>query len=720
MEYYAHSANANGNRHALHDHLSSVARQAALFASPFGASQMGAYAGWYHDLGKYDPAFQQYLLQSERDPAFQGHGPDHKGVGAILAVKMQLELLAFVIAGHHGGLPSRASLKLWLKERSKDAQVQEVLTEALHQQPELQRIRDPALLLPTHLRTPSEGELYVRLLFSALVDADFLDTEQHFNPTASSQRSATPLIADLWEIFERYQQQQQATIALTPVNMIRQQVYQHCLDGAPLPPGFFRLTVPTGGGKTRSSLAFALRHALQHDLHRIIYAIPYLSITEQTADIFRSIFSTPQAVLEHHSGITVPEDPNSATLEQCWQRLAAENWDAPIIVTTIVQLFESLLARTPSACRKLHNIAKSVIILDEAQMVPTHLLDTILDVLQQLVQHYGVTVVLCTATQPALDQRVGFPGLEGIREIIPDPAQLFQMLQRVKYQWPRPGERWSWQQVATRIREVPQALVIVNTRADAVHVVQAASAINPLHLSTSMCGAHRRVVLQEVRRRLFAGEACHVISTQLIEAGVDLDFPLVLRALGPFDSIAQAAGRCNREGKLARGTVVVFDPLEGTLPPGSYRTGTMLTQALLKQGLIDHSDPATYQHYYERYYALVDRDEPRVQEVRRQFDYPSVAERFQIIEENTPVVVRYGHSSNPTHVAHLLSRLQQEPTQRRSLLRQLQQYMVTLRSKEIDWARTHDCLEEIAPGLLLWTGIYDPLYGLVLKKSYAV
>ena len=287
-------------------------------------------------------------------------------------------------------------------------------------------------------------------------------------------------------------------------------------------------------------------------------------------------------------------------------------------------------------------------------------------------------------------------------------TSLFAALTRVDYHWPRSGERWSWHQVAERMRTSPQALTIVNTRADAVSVMQALNDPATLHLSTSLCGAHRRVVLQEVRRRLLAGEPCHLVSTQLIEAGVDLDFPLVLRALGPVDSIAQAAGRCNREGTLSRGTVLIFDPLEGTLPPGPYRTGTMLTQALLRQGLLDHADPATYQQYFERYYALIDRDALRVQEVRRCFDYPTIAERFHLIEEETTsVVVRYQHPAHPTTIDDLLHAFQEEPTRRRSLLRQLQSYMVTLRSKELTWAQEHSLIEEIAPGLLVWKDHYD-------------
>ena len=442
-----------------------------------------------------------------------------------------------------------------------------------------------------------------------------------------------------------------------------------------------------------------------------------MSITEQTADVFRTIFPGDGIVLEHHSGIAVPDDPRNPTSQQVWNWLASENWDAPVVVTTTVQLFESLLANTPSACRKLHNVAGSVVILDEAQMLPTHVLDTILDVLQQMVTHYGTTVVLCTATQPALDRHVGFPGLLGVREIIADPASLFTALARVQYQWPAPGERWTWQQVAERARQAEQALVIVNTRADAVKVLQVMEDPVALHLSTSMCGAHRRIVLQEVRRRLKAGEPCRLVSTQLIEAGVDVDFPLVLRAIGPFDSIAQAAGRCNREGSPLLGTVIVFDPVDGSLPPGPYRTGTGITRMLLKEGIVDSADLTVYQRYFEQYYRSINRDEPQVQEVRRSLDYPEVARRFRMIQqEMTPVVVPYQHPEKPTQFADLLQAFQLQQGQTRDLMRQLQPYMVSVRANDLEKALAQRRVEEIMPGVYRWLEPYHPVFGLVIEK----
>jgi len=481
-----------------------------------------------------------------------------------------------------------------------------------------------------------------------------------------------------------------------------------------LGPVFFRLTVPTGGSKTRSSLAFALRHAATYGLSRVIYAIPYTSITEQTADEFRAIFPDEGVVLEHHSAVNIREDDRNSPLQEMWTRLAAENWDAPLIVTTTVRLFESLLARSPSACRRLHNIARSVIILDEAQMLPTHVLNPILDVLGQLVTHYSTSVVLCTATQPALDKRAGFPGITGVRDIVPDPERLFATLKRVEYVAPVPDVRWTWEQVAERLRGADQALAIVNTRADAVALLAALDDPNALHLSTWMCGAHRREVLREVRRRLAAGKPCRLVATQVVEAGVDIDFPLVLRALGPLDRIVQAAGRCNREGRWARGTVIIFEPADGHLPPGPYLTGTALTRALMDEGAFDFHDPDVYRRYFERYYGKVNLDEQGIQRLRERLDYPEVAERFHLIaDDTTPVVVLYSPDGSASPVPRLLAARAEDPADRRDLVRSLQPYTVGLRERDLQKARQHGLVKEVMDGMYLWHGKYDAVRGIV-------
>ena len=378
-----------------------------------------------------------------------------------------------------------------------------------------------SLALPSHLTSELDCEFFIRMLFSALVDADFLDTERHFNREQAESRRRGPNISDLWQDFEK---DQVKFTKATPsrLNVAREEVYQACLQAASQPQGVFRLTVPTGGGKTRSGMAFGLKHALRHGLDRVIVAIPYTSIIEQTADVYRQIFR-PGVVLEHHSAVASEEERcDPVSLNDVWSRLAAENWDAPIVVTTTVQLFESLFGHKTTACRKLHNIARSVIILDEAQTLPTHLLEPILDALKQLVDYYKVTLVLCTATQPALDNGPHLRGLDNIREIVPAPARLFSELRRVSYEL-HVEEKWTWEQVAKEMREAGQALAVVNTKNDALLLLEAIQDEDALHLSTLLCGAHRRAVLHEVSQRLRQGQACRLVSTQVVEAGVDLN-----------------------------------------------------------------------------------------------------------------------------------------------------------------------------------------------------
>jgi CRISPR-associated endonuclease/helicase Cas3 len=716
MPYIAHTINTLGKRQDLLEHLRNVADSAANFAIPFGAPHLARLAGLLHDIGKFNPAFQQYLLDAEAGIATRGSGPDHKGAGAVFATQVRLPLLTFLVAGHHGGLPTRSELvNAWLPDRQADAAVQQAILLARQEVPELRQIAfaqvTPAWV--TEMKDPYAIELFIRLLFSALVDADFLDTEAHFNAGNPPDRGGYPSLADLWQWFQADQQRLSGQ-QTNELNIIRHEVYEHCIRAAQLPPGFFRLTVPTGGGKTRSSLAFALAHAQHYGMTRVIYGIPFMSITEQTADVFRAIFQADsRAVLEHHSGTTT-KDPDNPTQEEIWARLSAENWDAPLIVTTTVQLFESLLARDTRHCRKLHAIAGSVIILDEAQTLPPHVLTTILDVLRQLVEHYHVTVVLCTATQPALDDQPDFKGLPNVREIVPDPARLFTILKRVEYHWPQQGETWTWTQVAKRMKAESQALAIVNTRANAAQLLDALEDDDAFHLSTWMCAAHRRNVLVKARQRLQEGASCRLVSTQLIEAGVDIDFPSVLRAMGPLDSIVQAAGRCNREGRRPTlGQVIVFTPEEGGLPPGAYRIGTQLARTLTQTGRADLADPCLYQEYFERYYRQLDRDECQVQPARKIFDYKEVAERFQmIVDDTSSVIVRYDEDV----VDDLVSQLRRYPAQARMILRRLQPFMVNLREREILQSQRHGLAEELAeiPGVWIWKGVYHPVRGVVL------
>ena len=710
----AHTKNSLGKQQGLKEHLRNVADAAARYSEAFSGEEFARYAGLLHDIGKYDPAFQEYLLIAEQNPGKRMRGPDHKGAGAVLAETFERKgSLAGIVFGHHGGIPSSAKLQTHIREHRTKKPVQDAITTAQKKFPELQT--SPGRIFPAYIRSALELEFFTRMAFSALVDADFLDTEQHFNAGKRPERDNHWRVADLWNTFEAAYRQKFAGTERGPLNTIRAEVYQSCLRAASLRPGFFRLTVPTGGGKTLASLAFALQHAQEYNLEHIIYAIPYTSIIDQTAKVFHEMFNDGHAFIEHHSDISLP-DPANLTLVEMHRRLAAENWDAPLIATTTVQLFESLLGCGTSKCRKLHNIAKSVIVLDEAQMLPVYFLTPILDVLRQLVAYYGVTVVLCTATQPDFESRQGFEGLPDIREIVPEPERFFAQLRRVEYQLPAAGETWTWEEVANRVRAEQQILVIVNTRRDAIELIDALTPGDSVeeendptlfHLSTRLCSMHRKAVLEEVRRRLKNGEPCRLIATQVIEAGVDVDFPLVMRALGPLDSIVQAAGRANREGKMPHpGKVIVFAPENGHTPKGSYLVGIDIAGRLLNDGGADLHDPTLYQRYFREYYGYPYRDRYGIQELRKSFDYPEVAQTFHMIEDDsTPVIVRY--QPEAATVENLLGTVRNSTHLRREDLRALQPYTVNLLTHEFQKAEKHGLVVEVIPGVWEWHGKYD-------------
>ncbi len=723
-DYIAHSKNQFGKQQELEEHLRTVAEVASRFAQTFGASELAHYIGLWHDIGKFNSKFQEYLLRCEADPLAKGTGPDHKAAGARLALQ-HLAPLALLAQGHHGGLRSPGNLEVWLQNKEDPASLQAIETAR-----KLVAGLEPsgALPIPPHVNSdPVAAELFLRLLFSALVDADFLDTEAHFNGEKISQRGSNISLVALWEKLEAAQSAISGR-STDPVSTVRHEVYGACLAAGELPPGLFRLTVPTGGGKTRSGMAFALRHALRYGHERVIVAVPFITITEQTAATYRSIFAPnaegdegERTVLEHHSGglreLDEGEDFHPAKV---WQRLAAENWDAPIIVTTTVQLFESLFANGTSPCRKVHRLARSVIILDEAQALPPFLLRPILSVLQQLCTYYGTTVVISTATQPAFDTIPDFRSLQAT-EIIKDHARHFALLKRVGYEW-RTSQPLSWQEVADVMRKETQALAVLNTKKDAIALLDALGDPDALHLSTLLCGAHRANVIKEVKDQLQKGQPCRLVATQVVEAGVDLDFPLVLRALGPLDGIIQAAGRCNREGKLPLGRVVVFKPEEGGMPAGAYRTGADITRALLGKhgGEFDPDDPRNSRQYFQQLYDTLNIDRESIQKLRSRLEYVEVAQSFQMIPDDTEsVVVQYSSKSDGgerkrelREIDQLVDSLRSGTSKGRYLLRKLQPYMVSLRTRQAKEAQ--DLIEPVVPGLGRWLGEYDPVHGLVV------
>ena len=697
---------AHSGGHLLTEHLRTVAALAAGFSQDFehGAqAQRWAYsAGLWHDLGKYRPGFQRYVRLADNTDAHiegkvGGREKTHSAAGALWAMQQLNQpdrpygnILAYLIAGHHAGLDD------WdggLKERlhSEDAQLE--LKEALDARPPANILAHGDLIAQIPGGAPGFA-LWVRMLFSCLVDADFLDTEAHFDANKPARRDGFPTLAQMRQAFDAHMAGLPA--ANTSVNTLRADVLRQCRTKAALPAGFFSLTVPTGGGKTLSSLAFALEHAQAHGKRRVIYAIPYTSIIEQTADVFREVFKAlgDEVLIEHHSQADAAEKDETAR-----SRLACENWDAPLVVTTNVQLFESLFAAKTSRCRKLHNLVGSVIVLDEAQQLPPAFLQPILDVLNLLVTHYGVTVVLCTATQPALNSTTYFDanknlrGLENVREIIDHPDALFDSLKRVDVtlppDWTTPT---AWADVAAQLSAEDCVLAIVSTR-KAARELQRLMPADTLHLSALMCGAHRKEVIDQIKARLKAKrEGCdqrplRVVSTQLVEAGVDIDFPVVYRALAGLDSIAQAAGRCNREGRLnGKGRVVVFVPPEKP-PLGHLRKGADACISTLRGQAHDPLARALFDRYFKEFYHSVDLDAKEVVKKltindRRTLSvqFRTAAEAFHLIDDadSATVVVRYAEQRD--EIEKLLGILAAEGPQR-WLMRRFQRYTVSIHQR---------------------------------------
>lgn len=680
-EFYAHSTESvdKSNWQPLAVHLQSVARLAENFATVFGAGVWGRFAGLLHDAGKATEAFQRRLEGSPQRV-------DHATFGAQLAKERAGQLgllLSYVITGHHGGLPDGGAQEGELHYRLKHGKVPADVT--------LLSVTDvnQALLPPFRSSAEYAGfslSFFTRMIFSCLVDADFLDTERFMAPGKNAERPMVDpeQLSKMKAMLDTHLAALAQTTEPTAVNRLRQDILTQCRAKAALPPQIFSLTVPTGGGKTLSSLSFALDHAVTNRQRRVIYAIPFTSIIEQNAKVFQDILGREQ-VLEHHCNFKEKDDPEEAVYNRR-RGLAAENWDAPLVVTTNVQFFESLFSNKPSRCRKLHNIANSVIVLDEAQAIPTEYLEPCLATLRELVQHYGCTVILCTATQPALDDKSNLrAALPEIHEIIGSPRQLYNELRRTQVHF---VGKLTDAELAERLDAEMQVLCIVPTKPQARTLFeQLQSQDGVYHLSTNMYPEHRRRVLDEIRARLKTGKICRVISTSLVEAGVDLDFPVVYRAMAGLDSIAQAAGRCNREGRMNAfgelGQVYVYEPEKPPRMPWLKRCQSRAAETLRSLPEADPLGLAAMRSYFELLYDIQELDKkeilPRLNRLTRDLYFPfrEVAEEFRFIEDDSIGVIIPIEPEAQELVREL--RYTEFP---RTTLRKLQQYSVAVRARE--------------------------------------
>ena len=730
-------------RHRLDDHLQAVADLAAEFAEQFGAEEWARLAGLWHDLGKFQPAFQEYLRRSsgydvdglpERAPV----RVDHSSAGAIHAIdhlgrigprgEAAGWLLAYAIAGHHAGLPDRSAADgggAALESRVADRR--DTLDSVLGVS-----AAEPWLSASMPAGGPASRQsaaLWTRMVFSALVDADFLDTESFMDAARGQRRSGWKPLQEIAHSFERFMEG--AARRDTSVNEQRSKVLDWCRRAADDSPGLFSLTVPTGGGKTLSSMAFALRHALAHGKRRIIYVIPYTSIIEQTADVLRRALGESERwtiLLEHHSNLDEEQERHRT-------RLAAENWDAPVIVTTSVQFFESLFAARTGRVRKLHRIANSVVVLDEVQLLPADYLRPILDVVQALSDHFGTTCLFMTATQPVwsgTEKAPAVPGLRGVREIVPDAEELHRALRRVVVRTPQDLDvPEAWEDVAVAMLAHSSVLCVVNRRQDARVLFEAVRATDAhaVHLSALMCGSHRSQVIASIRARLRERASVRVVSTQLIEAGVAVDFPVVFRAMAGLDSIAQAAGRCNREGELSTGEVRVFVP-PTTPPPGILRQAEGLTRTMLAAGLSDVLSPQTFSSFFHQLYWLRGENLDRYG-IRDLLDHDgrtpdlsyafrTAAARFHLIpdENQIPVVVRWGQHPQPERIEDAISAVV-HGTPDRWAFRVLQRSLVTVHRWNVAPLVRTGAVTPIHDRLLLQVDptLYDDQVGLRLDPQ---
>ena len=709
LPYYAHSAQDElGNLlpyehwQTLQSHASNVGNLAATFAQVFGSDEIACYTGQLHDLGKYSLPFQKRLKGEAKSV-------DHSTAGAKIAVEcwgnVIGKLMAFCIAGHHAGLTNGSG-----EGDNRSTLKQRLALQFGEDIPTLDNLWQQEIKLPQNLSAPPlkadahhpffSYAFFTRMLYSCLVDADYFDTEAFYSNLENKtvERGGYPDLNALQHNFNQFINNFRRRIAQAPeqteaekrnaaLNRLRSEILDHAVEQAAQPQGLFTLTVPTGGGKTFTSMAFALEHAKRHGMQRVIYVIPFTSIIEQNAAEFRKAFGElgEQAVLEHHSTFDDGKLQNEATKDKL--RLASENWDAPIVVTTAVQFFESLFADRSSRCRKLHNIAGSVIILDEAQMLPLNLLLPIMQAIKELAQNYRCSVVMCTATQPAVQAENGFyRGFENVREIAPKPTALFDKLRRTTVQ--HIGTQTDADLLA-KLAEHPQMLVIVNNRRHARSLYDQAKHLDgTFHLTTLMCAKHRSQKLDEIRGRLKNGEPCRVIATSLIEAGVDVDFPLVMRAEAGLDSIAQAAGRCNREGKRPseNSFVWIFVPEEQWKAPPELAAQAAVMRLTADSFSDDLLSTQAVAAYFAELYQLKgsELDNKKILKMHNDtgqsldFPFQAIADKFRMIESHMqPLIIPFdGEAENLISSLHHADHIG-------GLLRKLQPYIVQIPEKAL-------------------------------------
>ncbi len=720
MKYYAHTIDGKPKDgwHLLSAHLQDVAEIMASFACKDEYSQVFRIAGYLHDLGKYQFRFQDYLKNGGR----RGSVP-HASMGASLSLLMKNQEISFAVDGHHKGLPDRADWKNDVSRHIKDAEVPFRHTiEEFYNDTGLSE-RDITVNSPD-FKDRHEREFFTRYLFSALTDADWLDTERHYNPELSDKRGHTFLEYD--GLIRKLESEIKNKSKDGELNNLRNKARAFVLAKAELPVGFYSMNLPTGMGKTLTSVSWALRHAKFNSLKRIIIVLPFVNIIDQTAGILKDIFGDDY-VLEHHSGIN--EDLNiseSLTENQYSRRLACENWDYPIIVTTTVQFFESIFNHKPSKCRKVHNISESVVIFDEVQSLPKYITVPTLTMLKNMRSVMNTSFLFCTATLPAFETRERFNGIETIIKLVENPSELFDKTRRVTYYPINNLEAVDYVDIATTANDQNSSvLAVFNTKKAARNFFDQFSNCNSwekcYHLSTGMCPAHRKQVIKDIRNDLFANRKILVSSTQLIEAGVDFDFPCVFREIAPLESIIQSAGRCNRENKMADyGKVFLFRLIDSGMPDKQYRTASEFSMELIKNNPDNLYRHDFYEEYYRKFVSLfVDADRLNINKARENFDFETVSNSYRIIEKTGMglFVFNYDDSSR-----ELLEITRCKKHLSRNDYRRMQDYIVQVYDSFI--INNESNIGKTDNGILVWYGEYDYNTGIkvdpLLSDKYVI
>jgi len=702
------------NKQSNEEHSIGVAKLCKKFASEFGMGEWGEIIGLLHDKGKEKTAFQQHIKkESGYDPNIIVEGEyNHAYVGALLAYKYYhttAPLFINTIMGHHRGLYDNGDMLEIMKKQ--------IPSEI-----------DETNIYKTDLKVPplpiQEKDLHIleRMLYSCLVDADYLDTEAFMQPNQAALRGGYAQLSELLIKLENRLDSFKQNAKNTEINKIRNYVQEQCRLNSDSNNDFYSLTVPTGGGKTLSSVLWALRHAIRNKQKRIIIVIPYTSIIVQTAQTLKGIFGDKN-VLEHHSNVNY-EDTEEKSDDIKQSKLATENWDAPIIVTTNVQLFESLFSNKPSTCRKIHNIVKSVIILDEVQTLPTEFLQPIVDSLDSLKRIFGCSILFTTASQPILvgkhqgtNYQVHFDGLPAIKEIIPAETNLHDKLRRVQLIFhPEP---LSYDEVANKIAEHDKILCIVNTRKDAKELYERLPKEGiTLHLSRMMCPSHISETISLIKEAIQnpKNKIIRIIATQLIEAGVDIDFPVVFRQEAGLDSILQAAGRCNREGKLTTCNTYVFSlAAEHALPPGTMSQTNNARKSLAKD--LDWFAPETMDKYFQQLFCRCHTfDKPQVKSLlyTEHLQFETAAKNFKLIEdEGISIIINWRNSMK--YIEQLI-----QNGISYSLIKKLAQYSVNIKKRDFKELTDAGAIEEVLGGIycIKKTSFYKEDIGLTTANQW--